>query len=641
MKKTVQYNNLNLNPTYWLMPLVAGLALWSCQPNAKNNTDQVVGDSSGKQNLELSAESWSVEKDKYGDTVTLLSRVLTTQGRSVAEKQTKETALEPINLPTNYNVNAFTIRSRGNTKTRSAVFIAPKLYFYQKSDGADVTVKRVGNNVIIPLHAILVDGFSEFIPKPNGIDQVRLPDSYRVQLSAVKSALIDRGYDPETSVGPLDGCAKEFALTVSGVAYNVTPASVASSDYCEINRPFTLNLVVPSERADSIINEALYMNEVDASASFQVSVGYVDSDMRIQLDRSKLYEKLEMSLQMQYPPYAKADIQAKLKTIIQKEMLNVFVKGDRNEIIMQLVQMAYDSFVIPFELKASPDQSVPECKDTAACLSISYEKNKESRTLEVGYQQYSTTLTERTITSFAKPQQILFPEVAFSSENDQSGEYIDNLSSRLSERVLAVTVKSGSVIELVMNGFTHELDNLDVNLSTEEWNRCGSYDITKRCEWHEYFKKVTRSYSGTSFSGHKEFAGNILGNPMRELKLKFLRSDGKDVVCSLAQLDTNANGNKFIIKIENTPDCIIFADSRDRNEKVSVNFINQLRDPKPLRVMNGREPFKYEEVVNKIDGQPIIDTTTLGGSNRIEPKFLERLIRLKIKVLVRKYNLEN
>ena len=637
--KAIKTNQLwNKNNFQKVLLAALSVAIWSCQ--GRQPSDEGTGPSSGKQNLSLPVEAWDHEVERYNDTVTVLSKVLTDQGRQESEKQTRETSLEPINLPTNYNVNAFTVRSRGNVRTRSSVFIAPKLYFYQKSDGANVVVKRDGDRVIIPLHAILVDGLSEYIPKPNGIDKVRLPDSYRVNISDVKSALIERGYDNDTSVGPLDGCAKEFTLTVSGTTYNVTPPSVRNSDYCEINRPFTLNLVVPAEKADSIINDALYMNEIDAAAAFQVAVGFIDSDMRIQLDRSKIYEKLEMSLQMQRPPYFKGDIQAKLKSIIQKEMMNVFIKGDRSDVIMQLVQMAYDSFVVPYELKATPDQGVPDCSDTVACLSINYEKNSEYRSLEVGYQQYSTTLTEKTITSFAKPQQILFPEVAFSSENDQQGEYIDNLNSRMNERVLAVTVMSGSVIELMMNGFIHEIDNTELALGVEDWNRCGSYDWTKRCEWHEYFRKVTRSYAGVSFSEFKEFAGNILGNPMRELKLKFLKADGSDVICSLSQMDVSANGNKFVVKIENTATCPIFSDNRDKKEKVSVNFINHLRDPNQLRALNDRGAFKYEEVVNKIDGEPTADTTLMGGTRSILPVQLDRSIRLKIKVLIRKYNIE-
>lgn len=606
---------------------------------AKNKEEAPSRESSGKQNLNLDESDWTLQSNQVSDSLILQSKTLTEEGRHKSEISVRESALEPLNLPSNLKLAAFTVRSKGNVRTRQAVFVAPKLYFYRKADGAQVQAKKMGKNVLIPLHAILVDGFSAQIPRPDGIETVPLPESYRVDLELVKKALIERGYDETTSVGPLDGCVKELAISVAGEKFDVTPALVSDSDFCEINRPFTVNLVVPEEKADFIINDALYMSEIDASASFRVQVGYIDSDTRIQMDRSKIYEKLEASLQGQYPPYVKTEIQAKLKSIIQTEAMNIFIKGDRADIINQLVQTAYNSFVEPFELKSSPDAAKPECGLDGICVSLNYEKNKEQRSLEVGFQQYSTTMTEKTITSLAKPQQILFPEVVFDSVNSEKGEFVDNREGHQNERNLGITVNQGTTLELMLNGFKHEIDNTSVDVNTDTWVRCASRDWTKRCEWNEMGLHVNRTYEGVKETDVKPFAGNILGNPALELVFKFTRVDGTSVFCNLSQMNANGTGSKYIIRVENSPNCTIFSPENDKREVVNVSFINQLRDPNPLKAINGRDQFKRTDTYLRKDAPAEGDTSPLGGQRPATEVQLTRAIKLQIKLLVRKYDL--
>jgi len=633
---------LQMKKNQIIQALVMGLFLQSCSDDLKQ-IGAVKGNSSGKQ-IVLDEASWKTEKEMVSGSVTVLSKVLTTEGRVKAEESMKETSLESLNLPSNLNANAFTMKSRGNVRTKQAVYLAPKLYFYTTAQGAEVKPQKFGDKVVIPLHAILVDGLSDTVPKPDGIETVALPASYKINIESIKTELIKRGYDQDTSVGPLDGCAKSFTISVFGTTYDVTPDVVAQSNYCEINRPFTLNLVVPASKADLIINEALYMNEIDASASFEVMAGYVDADTRIQLDRSKIYEKLQASLQAQYPPYATANLQLKLKNIIQSETMNIFIKGDRTDIINQLVQAAYDSFVTPYELKAGADSEATDCSDKYSCLDINYEKNKEVRELEVSYQQYSTTMTGRRISTFAKPQQILFPEVGFTSVDNQNENYISNLSQNRNDRPLLVSVNSGAVLEVILNNTVSQIDNTVLNYSASRSDRCASREFgTNRCEWHETYLDVNRSYAGISFTQPVAVAGNVLGRPDSELFFKFTRNDGSAVECSFSELNASSKGTKYIVRIKNTEGCRIFKNKTgneiNNEEQVNVRIINRLKDSVKLKQINDGKSFNLSNHYVGKDNPAQGDETLMGGSVPLAITSAEREIKLDIKVLVRKYDL--
>lgn len=611
--------------------------LQSC--NKKTEETTVVAQpviSTGKQVVPDNEKNWTIQSEQVGD-VLVTSKVLTAEGEQKAKLDVKETMLESLGLLSTVNVTAFTLRGKSNTRTKQAVFVAPKLYFYQKSDRANVAVRKVGKNVLIPLQAILVDGFSREILAPDGVTKVQLPDSYVVNEEKLRTELDKIGYTKETTqIGTLDGCAKAFTISDSGHDYDVTPNTVKGADFCEMNKPFTLFLVVPEAEADYIINKSLYLNELNATATFAVKVGYLEADTHIQLDRSKVYESLQASLQGQYPPYAKGDVSAKLKSIIQDETLNIFIKGDRNDVITQLVKTAMDSFVTPFDLKASPDAK-PECKDSFVCVSISYEKNKEQRTLEVSYQQYSTTMTEKTIMSSSKPQQILFPEIVFTSENNDQGQFIDNREEFHNERNLGVTVSQGTQLELFFTGYRYEMDNTNVEVHVSRTQECSD----GKCNWNRYFQNVRREYRGVSFSGTESYFGNVHGNPDSQIVLKFNRADGTSTECSLVQLQAHSdNKNAYIVPIENTSSCQIFLNPENKKEVVSVGLINRLSDKNKLKAAEGRSAFTKQDEKWLDNVVPNLNESPLGGPVPTAIVELERALQIQVKIMVRKYTIE-
>lgn len=597
---------------------------------------------SGKQYLaSADDELWKKEKTQYTDTSLVLSKTLTDEGHKAVEKELRETSLNSLNLPSTLNVNAYTVRSKGSYMTRNIVYIAPKLFLYRKSDKARVQIKQIGENVLIPLQAILVDGFSKQIPAADGIETVPLPESYQVNYDLLKQALVERGFGENVAFGPLDGCPKSFSLNVAGDSYDITPRSLKDSNQCELNRPFTLNLIVPKEKADFIVNEALYFNEADVQASFEVMVGFVETDSHIMMDRSKIFEKLSAALSVQKPPYIKGAVQAHLKSIVQNEMMNVFIKGDRNDVVNQLIEAAYNSFIVPFELIADTSNVSTECKETAACVNITYEKNTETRNLEVSYQQYSTSLTGQVISSFAKGQQILFPEVVFQSETaDGKNDYVSNLVQN--ERDLMITVNQGAVIEINFEKARHQIDYVtgDVKVNVSGGNRCGSYDFFKRCEWHEYWIDVGRNYTGPKFTEAYTPAGNLLGLASDEILLKFKSAQDETYTeCSLSKLNAIGNGNHYVIKLENTSTCAPFKDELGKKNQYSVMIVNRLKDPNPLLVINNGSAFSINDRYSKQDGNPSYDANELGGTKTLAVSQKEREIQLSMKVTVRKYDI--
>ena len=642
MKKNTKTPNNRIMSLRRTLIGLCSLAIWQ---TTLTGCSDVVSTQEGKPRSSgavtvLDDAAWTTNDSRFGDSGLVRSKELTPAGQQKAEALLQETTLESLNLPSSLNVNAFTVRSKGNVRTKQAIYFAPKLYFYQKSDRAHVKAKQVGDNVLIPLHAILVDGLSETIPGTDGISNVKLPPSYLVNMAAVKSALADRNYDSNVSFGPLDGCAKSFKIAVAGVTFDVTPETLRDGDQCELNRPFTLNLVVPKSQADYIINEALYYHQLDASVTFQVKVGYVDADVRIQLDRSKVFEKIQASLSGKKAPYAQVDVKATIQKVVQNETFNLFIKGDRTDVVSQLIQAAYDSFVIPFELK--PGQtSTPECTGVAACVNISYEKNSETRNLEISYQQYSTTLVGQNVVSLAKPQQILFPEVVFQSSDDAKGAYIDNRADQQNERNLLITLNPKSIVEIEMFGTRAQIDDTDksvtVNISSD--SSCGARDITKRCKWTNNNIYVNRVYNGPKMTEIKNAAGNLMGQPGGQLFLKFVKSNGESVKCSFDQMNATGLGDRYIIKIQNSPGCQIFANENNKNEQVSASFINELSDNKLATVVGDGTPYNYTDHTSRQDGTPSHDGSQLGGSQPKELREVLRAIQLEIKVYVRKYDL--
>lgn len=617
--------------------LLAVALISSCSKNGSAITEADKAPASGKQMLE-GKEYWE-EKLKQETAATLvLTKKLTEEGHQVVEQKMRETTLTSLNLPSDLNVNAFTIKSKSSIKTKDAVYIAPKLYLYRKSDQAHVQARQIGDNVLIPLHAILVDGFSRQIPSADGIKKIDLPETYLVNPDQIRAALVKRNYSESTTFGPLDGCAKKFVLTVAGESYDITPKGIAGSNQCELNRPFTLNLIVPKEKADFIINEALYFNEVDVQASFEVMVGYVEAETYIQLDRNKVYEKLQASLSGKYPPYAKGTVEANLKSIIQSETLSVFIKGDRVDIVNQLFQAAYDSFVLPWELKASNGET-PECpKEISGCVSISFEKNSESRNLEVSYQQYSTTLTGQVISSFAKAQQILHPEVVLQSQTDKgTDDYVSNLTSQ--SRNLMITANRGSILEVHIESAIVQKDNFKVEVNVAHSNFCHSHKKfpDKGCNGNTHYADVTRVYGGIQFSQAFSPSGNMQSPISQELFLKFRDSTGVETKCSFEQLNAIGDGSKFQIKLDNTDVCKAFSDT-SKDKQYTITFINELKHPEPLIRLNDGAPFTYSQRFTGIDHVPAHDVKEHGGDKPIVINKVPREFKLKLKMLLRKYD---
>lgn len=617
--------------------LIAATLISSCSNSSSTKTEIEKAPSSGKQVLEGDAY-WETNLKQENATTSVLVKQLTEDGHQVMEEKLKETTLVSLNFPSDLNANAFTIKSKSKIKTKEAIYIAPKLYLYRKSDQAHVQARQIGDNVLIPLHAILVDGFSKQVPSSDGIKKIDLPESHLIDQDKIEAALQKRGFSEDTILGPLDGCPKKFVLTVGGESYDITPKGIVGSNQCELNRPFTLNLIIPKEKADFIINEALYFNEVDVQASFEVMVGYVESETYIQLDRNKVYEKLQASLSAKYPPYAQATVEANLKKIIQSETLNVYIKGDRTDTINQLFQAAYDSFVLPWELKAS-NSDRPECpKEISGCVSISYEKNTESRNLEVSYQQYSTTLTGQVISSFAKAQQILHPEVVLQSQTENgTDDYVSNLVSR--ERNLMITANRGSILEVHIESAIEQKDNTNVEVTVAHSNFCHSHKKfpDKGCNGNTHNVDVTRVYSGIQFSEPFSPSGNMQSPLSQELFLTIRDSTGVDTKCSFEQLNAIGDGTKFQIKLDNTDVCKAFADE-SKSKQYTITFSNELKHPKPLLRINDGTPFNYVERTTAADMIPAFDTTDQGSDRLIVVNKIPREFKLKIKMLLRKYD---
>lgn len=621
--------------------LALSFLLNACAKETINNTIERAP-SSGK--IEITdIKAWSAENQPFGTAGNLFTLTLTENGREQALKELKETTLESLNLPSTYNVNAFTVRSKGNVKTKEAVYIAPKLYLYKKAEKANVRVKVSGDKVLIPLHAIFVDGLSSQVPAADGINKVDLPPSYLVDKAALKQALIDRNFSENTPFGPLDGCPQKIVLAVGGESYNVTPTDLASASQCEINRPFTINLVVPKDKADFIINEALYLNEVDVYAFFEVLVGYLDSDVKVQIDRSKIFEKLSVSLEGNKPPLLKATVEANLKSLLQNEIMNISIKGDSNKIVDQLTKMAMESMTSSFSLQNDQSAAKATCS-TGGCVSLSYSKDVERKYLEYSYQQYSNTLTGQFVSTLAKAQQILFPEVILASStvqdlnqtSSQKIPYISNLKNN--ERDLAVNASEGTILELKLEAASVQQDNTTVNMSASQNTRCGSYDFTKRCEYHVFNKVISRSYAGIKFSEWFQPAGNSIGNITSNLSIKMRKANGSSVTCNLDQMNTIANGTSFKVKIENTPTCKIFSINDSENMTVNLSFINNLRTDEQLVQIEDGLAYSHSDSAEKQDGLPSMDESPLGGSRAKKIKKVDREIRLSATIMVRKFD---
>lgn len=618
--------------------LVAATLSTSCSKSGNSTTlvDQTPG--SGKQLID-GQDYWETNVKQETAATSVVRKQLTEEGYQAVEQKMKETSLASLNLPSDLNVNAFTIKSKSSIKTKDAVYIAPKLYLYRKSDQAHVQARQIGDNVLIPLHAILVDGFSKQIPSADGIKKIDLPETYLINPDQIRAALVKRGFSESTSFGPLDGCAKKFILTVAGESYDITPKGISGSNQCELNRPFTLNLIVPKEKADFIINEALYFNEVDVQASFEVMVGYVEAETYIQLDRQKVYEKLMASLSANYPPYAKGKVEANLKSIVQSETLNVFIKGDRVDIVNQLFQAAYDSFVLPWDLKASNGENTDCPSEFAGCVNLSYEKNSESRNLEVSYQQYSTTLTGQVISSFAKAQQILHPEVVLQSQTaNGTDDYVSNLTSQ--SRNLMITANHGSILEVHIESAIEQKDNVKVDVTVQHSNFCHSHKKfpDKGCNGNTHYADVTRVYSGVQFSEPFSPSSNMQSPISQQLFLKFRDSTGVETKCSFEQLNAIGDGSKFQIKLDNTDVCKAFTD-KSKDKQYTITFSNELQHPEPLTRLNNGTPFTYSQRFIGIDAVPAHDTSEYGGADAIVLNKVPREFKIKVKMLLRKYDI--
>ena len=383
-------------------------------------------------------ESQTVAKDK---SVTFSKSELTPAGKEAMLKQLKQTDLVQIPVDPKYNVTLFKIR---NIKEyEHTAFIAPRIYAYGATEKARISPENHANGTVtIPFHLAMISGTESQIQSTRSNDKISLPDSVLVRYTEkLRENLFNRSEKFDT-LSILPGCPKKIIIVVNGEEFEATSTDLANGDYCTPNTPFTASIRVSKDRAQYLLQDAIYNGQVETRASYETQVAFSVSKLHIEFQKQKIFEELLA----EYDGVAywfTADIYAKITSIVKSQAMKVQIQGEYSSQLSAIVDQAMKDFFVPFRADpTNPDHD--KCKNSA-CLTLNYNYSKDKQTFELNWEQSENTLTGQIYLTWAKLYPLMDNSVAIGGNPQRPS--LPNINGMSIETGL--TIINGDLLEIM------------------------------------------------------------------------------------------------------------------------------------------------------------------------------------------------
>ncbi|MGZ3769338.1 MAG: hypothetical protein ACXVCP_08420 [Bdellovibrio sp.] len=599
-----------------LIPLFAMTLLSGCQGGQNNNEDKKIKTT---ETPPLQADDFKPKQITYDKKtgITITTEEMTEAAAEKLRKEAQLTSISSFPISSKYGTELYELSA---PEYKDRIFVAPKIYAYSTNDGARMTV--LDNNdgtVTIPFQVAMISGFEPKIADPSGRGLTEtLPETYLVKdQENLKKELNSRN---KTDISVLSGCVKQLTLSLPGKDLDVTAKDVLAGDFCEISKPFTVSIKVPSPLARYILQNALYDHVVDLRATYQTYVPYMVSRVDVDFDKEKIFDELEEHFSGNYKGIISVDARNYVEKIMKEQTMSVNIVGSYTTQLQAAVEQAMTLFFTP----VPEDKKVElKCSPAAACLTINRDYRSNSQKLSFVYQQVSTTLAPKTFTTTTRLQPVndRLIEIGDASQS-QSQQSLQKpaLLNNGSSIETGLTVQNGDILEIEPTFLVLEQRALDNEKVTRQDNNvCLTLDISIRCNYGGDFPICTPYVRGCLKSENQfvetiEYSSDTskfvkVDKPTAKFEeiyngliLKFTfnqiengKSVFKNIDCPLKIYQREGFGQKISVRIENQPGCEIFGHENQNNPmlhlKNGINF--------PVTYKKGRDVKNWKNEITE------------------------------------------
>ncbi|KYG62017.1 hypothetical protein AZI85_07380 [Bdellovibrio bacteriovorus] len=530
----------------------------------------------------------SMNSDIYvnGEKMGEIHRQVKTQDEIDKLKEKKRSS-SLIPLPVSPELSASVFKLTGQS-VEDQYLVAPRVFVYSGSRLSKLS-KTTDGSVVIPFNIALIDGLSPRIHTAgvSGPTQ-EIPEALRVksyrQLHEEVARYADKKKE-DFALAAIPGCASKITISAAGQNFDVTPAHLSDSDFCEVNKPFTVNLKVPENIARYILGTALRANMVDVIVNYAVTAPVPVSELSVRFDKQKVYDAIVMNLQASYPPYGEAEVEYAVEKAMKSMKMSIHIQGDYNEQMKLIVTQAIATF---FEkMPPNPERpSAGKCQKMV-CLTVKQVKFEHQEKFEVQWAQLENMRMEKVFRLTSKLQPVNDEQVTIGKDasigaataTEFSNKNANSATNPLNVYSVGITPQKGDTVYFRPTLYTWERRKLEqeVQFNSKVWRQCtGRVGIENSCSYttrHEYWYR--KEYLGQDIWVSTVNPLGSIPQFLNGVKLYFRFANGEQMTCPLEDLyGTNEDGRRTI-QIENTPNCPLF----DVERKVITSFglINDIK----------------------------------------------------------------
>ncbi len=527
------------------------------------------------------------------------------------------------------NVEQPSIEAIGNTSELNAqiylkknsinknYFLLPRPYSYTTSQVGNITVKKnEDGSMTIPLHISMIDGLNETISSVDGLQTIKLPSSFLVNKTKLQE-LTDN--EKISRINTLTICPSKFIATMDGEDFQAVTNYKGKSQLCETNRPMTIYLTLPRQKAARLINLALHESSVLLQAAYSFGASIPDSHIDVKINTDVLEKTLLSRLKLTNSLSTKDLFQKESDALIRSELdsMKELTPDEKSELAELLLNHFYESITDNQLIPNSPEVQ-KSCPVKNNCVFVKTNLTKETKQLQLKYSHRKIVGDTMSLSSFAKLQPINTPIQLLQGAHAIS-------TKETNGREIGITVRPGDVLEFspeAIHFFTQDITNFKT-WTGEMWKECLSLGWDRKCNDERIHYQKFYQFHAPYMTRLIDPVGKVSGFYDNTFVKLAGNSNQKIRQCSFSDLRTTAVGNKFYVQMENTEKCTLFDSANDNRMLWAAH---QLKYP---------QPFRSTEVFFQNHKDPVPDL------NIVRPVYFDSPeLRLETKLSLRTFKVE-
>jgi hypothetical protein len=506
------------------------------------------------------------------------------------------------------NVEQVLIEAVGNTSELNAqvyfkknsinknYFLLPRPYSYTTSQVGNITVKKnEDGSMTIPLHISMIDGLNETISAVDGLQTIKLPPSFLVNKTKLQELTEN---EKISRINTLTLCPTKFLVTMDGEDFQAVTNYKGKSQLCETNRPMTIYLTLPRQKAARMINLALHESSVLLQASYSFGASIPDSHIDVKINTEVLEKSLLSRLKLTNSLSTNEQFQKESNALIRSELASVkeLTPDEKSELAELLLNHFYETITDSKLIPNSPEVQ-KTCPVKNNCVFVKSNLAKETKQFQFKYSHRKVVGDTMSLSSFAKLQPINTPIQLLQGAHAIS-------TKETNGREIGITVRPGDVLEFspeAIQFYAQDITNFKT-WTGEMWKECLSLGWDRKCNDERIHYQNFYQFHAPYMTRLTDPVGKVSGFYDNTFVKLAGNSNQKIRQCSFSDLRTTAVGNKFYVQMENTEKCTLF-DSANDNRMLWV--AHQLKYPQPLRstevfFQNHKDPIPDLNIVRPV-----------------------------------------